>query len=487
MKIFKGLRGKLILLAGLPVVGLMVAAFIAINGIRSLEKVINGLSQKRIPITQLIGDVRIHSNAVSRLIWQNIASNSTQAQSKVDEHIYKRISDLEKCLNELENIGLVEENKRNLQKLKDQWSNQKQKYLSLLSGFSRLNNIELQHKMIETIESSNQMTEVLLAMGTVMVNTNKKTTEQADELTSQVKMIMVLCAIMFSIVSLLWVLFLNKQISKQFTKISDDLGLAGTQVASASEEMSKSSHMLSSSSIEGAASLEQTVASLDEINTQISLNTERTSMAQSLGFSAKQLSQSGESQIKNLLNSINEIDKSSKQIQDIIGIIDDIAFQTNLLSLNAAVEAARAGDQGKGFAVVADAVRNLSQRTANSAKEISKLISESSEKTVSGVNLASSSHQVLKEVFQVIAKLATLNDEIAVSSKEQSISLQQISIAISQLDTTTQSNAAAAEETSSTAEELSAQSRELHKLVNHLVQVVHGEVDKEFSIDLKTA
>lgn len=474
MTIFNSLKAKLILLAGIPILGLIISAIIAMQGITSLESSINAFSKKRLPITQLISEVRIQMNAISRLVWQALASQDQSSQTKTKANIQNRIAELEVRFTDLSNIGLVSANKINLEKLRSLWNPQKEKYQFIVANLNNENAINLQNKMVETIAPADEITEILLAMGKIMDQANKNTTQEAQTVINQVKMIMISCSIIVSIIGFLWATLLNINLNKTFSKISDDLDMAGTQVESASEEMSKSSQLLSSSSVEGAASLEETVASLDEINTQVSLNSERSLLAQNLSSSAKTLSQTGESQLKNLLTSISEIEVSSNKIQDIIGIIDDIAFQTNLLSLNAAVEAARAGDQGKGFAVVADAVRSLSQRTANSAKEISKLISESAVKTVSGVQLASSSHKVLQEVFTVIEKLANLNNEIAIASKEQSLGLQQISIAINQLDSATQSNAAAAEETSSTAEELSAQSRELHKLVNQLVCVVHG-------------
>lgn len=253
------------------------------------------------------------------------------------------------------------------------------------------------------------------------------------------------------------------------------MALAGRNVAAASQEMTKSSHALSSSSMQGAASLEETVASLEEINSQVSLNSARATEAQGLSSTAIHSSKAWATRLDELQTSIYEIEKSSKHIQEIIGIIDDIAFQTNLLALNASVEAARAGEQGRGFAVVADAVRGLSQRSANSAKEISQLINESAEKTAVGVRLVGASQDTMKEVFQVIQKLATLNEEIALASSEQAQGLKQISTATNQIDAATQSNAAAAEETSATAEQLNQQSGELYKLVNDLMHVVHGK------------
>lgn len=478
MSLFKGLSGKLLVLAGVPVLGLVIASVISIQGVGSLDREINSLSQKRIPITRMLGELRTHTNAAGRLMWQALVTKDGEERTRVSALIHQRFVALNNVQSELTALGLVPANQENLRKFSELWTPLQSEYEALLRQ-SDAGTEGLLDGMSGTIGKSNALTEILLDMGKVMDAANARSTEAAQTLAMNVRRILIILGVVFSLVALSIAGFLSRNLNRTFAQLSESLSLSGTNLFTASSEMSKASMSLSSSSVQGAASLEETVASIEEINSQVTLNSDRANQAQALSLQARKSSASGEEQLSDLLNSINEIERSSRQIQDIIGIIDDISFQTNLLALNAAVEAARAGEQGKGFAVVAEAVRTLSQKSANSAREINQLISESAQKTEKGVRLASASHQAMHEVIVNIEKLTTLNTEIAAASREQAVGLQQISVATSQLDTATQSNAAVAEETSASAEELSAQSRELHKLVDQFVEVVRGPQEKK--------
>jgi len=266
------------------------------------------------------------------------------------------------------------------------------------------------------------------------------------------------------------------RLTRNLTRITSSLRRNGGQVLQASEQLSGASQALSSGSVESASSLEETVSALEEISSTVKMNADNSREAASLSEAASKTANLGESEIQSLIQSMNEIAKGSRQIEEIINVIDDIAFQTNLLALNAAVEAARAGEQGKGFAVVADAVRNLAQRSATSAKDISNLIRLSVEKTDRGAKVADSSGTVLREIVSSVQKVSDLINEIATASQEQSRGISQISKAMNELDHTTQQNAASAEEVASSSEELSAQATMMQKEVTDMEVLLLGQV-----------
>lgn len=270
-------------------------------------------------------------------------------------------------------------------------------------------------------------------------------------------------------------LFLNiSSALKAIRSASSEIRQGADQVAQAASQISSSSQNLSTAATEQAASLEETVSTIEEISTMVRLNTDNAKQASVLASSTREIAVAGEKEIKVLIDSIQKISADSKQIADITSVIDDIAFQTNLLALNAAVEAARAGEQGKGFAVVAEAVRNLAQRSAESAKNIASLISASVEKIDQGSTQANKSGEVLIEIVSSIKKVADLNSEIATASEEQSNGIVQIGKALNQIDQVTQGNAASSEEAAASAEELSSQSQLLRSNVLKLNQVVDG-------------
>lgn len=272
------------------------------------------------------------------------------------------------------------------------------------------------------------------------------------------------------------------KLSKSIIKVASDLAEGASQVSQAAEQISSSAQTLSQSTTEQASSLEETVATMEELTAMVKLNTENAKQAAQLSSSTRDIALKGENEIQTLIGSIQTISSDSKKIAEITSVIDDIAFQTNLLALNAAVEAARAGEQGKGFAVVAEAVRNLAQRSAESAKNIAALISGSVEKIEAGSEQAGRSGAVLSEIVSAVKKVSDLNGEIAAASAEQSNGITQIGKAMNQMDQVTQENAAASEESAAAAEELSAQSGSLRDNVHVLNRIVGAEGESQSNV-----
>nr|BFD63285.1 hypothetical protein BdHM001_19660 [Bdellovibrio sp. HM001] len=266
-----------------------------------------------------------------------------------------------------------------------------------------------------------------------------------------------------------------RRLSHDLQRVTEELGGGARQVADAATQIATTSTTLSQSAASQAGSLEESVATIEQLTATVKLNSENAKQASVLASSTRDVAVKGESEIKSLIDSIQSVSADSKKIAEITSVIDDIAFQTNLLALNAAVEAARAGEQGKGFAVVAEAVRNLAQRSAESAKNIAALIDVSVERIGKSAEQANRSGAVLTDIVNSVKKVSDLNSEIATASEEQSNGIEQMSNAMNQLDGVTQQNAAASEEAAATAEELSAQSTVLLKNVNALDLLVLGE------------
>ncbi|MBN8475625.1 methyl-accepting chemotaxis protein [Sulfuritalea sp.] len=234
----------------------------------------------------------------------------------------------------------------------------------------------------------------------------------------------------------------------------------------ASQEIAAGNSDLSSRTEEQASSLEETSSAMEELNATVRQNAENARQANDLAKTSNAGVVKGGRVVKEVVVTMGEIQASSKKISDIIGVIDSIAFQTNILALNAAVEAARAGEQGRGFAVVASEVRNLAQRSATAAKEIKTLIAESVDKVESGAKLVQEAGTTMDGVVASFQQVAGLVTEIASASKEQSSGIEQTTQAVGQMDEVTQQNAALVEEAAAAAESLEEQARGLVQTVS---------------------
>jgi len=236
-------------------------------------------------------------------------------------------------------------------------------------------------------------------------------------------------------------------------------------VAHASGEIAQGNEDLSQRTEEQASALQQTAATMDELSSTVSNNAENAKQAKQLAATASQIAIDGGRVMGEVVQTMRGIDAESKKIADIIGVIDGIAFQTNILALNAAVEAARAGEQGRGFAVVAAEVRSLAQRSANAAKEIKNLITASVQRVEQGSQLVDRAGGTMDDVVTAIQRVADVVSEISSASEEQSLGVNQIGEAVSQMEQVTQQNAALVEEGASAAESLRQQARQLVEAV----------------------
>ena len=232
-------------------------------------------------------------------------------------------------------------------------------------------------------------------------------------------------------------------------------------VSAASSEIAQGNQDLSARTENQASSLEQTSASMEELGATIRHNADGAAQANQLAVRASQVATDGGKVVSQVVSTMHGINTSSQKIADIIGVIDGIAFQTNILALNAAVEAARAGEQGRGFAVVAAEVRNLAQRTAAEAKAIKELIGASSAMVQQGSVLADQAGSTMQEVVDAIGRVAAMVAEISAASREQTAGVGQVGEAVTQLDQATQQNAALVEEMAAAASSLRSQAEQM--------------------------
>ncbi|MGK5080258.1 methyl-accepting chemotaxis protein [Janthinobacterium sp. HLX7-2] len=240
----------------------------------------------------------------------------------------------------------------------------------------------------------------------------------------------------------------------------------GTEaIATASSEIAAGNLDLSSRTEEQASSLEETASAMEELTSTVKQNADNARQANQLAKSASEVAVRGGNIVAQVVDTMGTINASSKKIVDIIGVIDGIAFQTNILALNAAVEAARAGEQGRGFAVVATEVRNLAHRSASAAKEIKELIAASVANVDTGSRLVNEAGQTMGDIVDSIVRVTDIMGEITSATHEQTIGIEQINMAIAQMDEVTQQNAALVEEAAAASQSMQEQAGELAHVV----------------------
>jgi methyl-accepting chemotaxis protein len=250
-----------------------------------------------------------------------------------------------------------------------------------------------------------------------------------------------------------------------FAKMIGDIRTTSESVTVASSQIAQGNSDLSARTEQQAGNLQQTAASMEELSATVKNNAHTARQANQLAASASEVAARGGQAVGQVVSTMGEIQASSRKIAEIIGVIDGIAFQTNILALNAAVEAARAGEQGRGFAVVAGEVRNLAQRSAQAAREIKQLISDSVQKVDSGSRQVTEAGQTMRDIVDQVKRVADLIGEITSATLEQDSGIGQINAAVTQLDQMTQQNAALVEQSAAAAESLKHQAARLAQAI----------------------
>ena len=246
-------------------------------------------------------------------------------------------------------------------------------------------------------------------------------------------------------------------------KVVGEVRASVESVTTASAEIATGSLDLSGRTERAAASLQETAASMEQLTSTVASTCDSAQQANELAKQASARASQGSAVVGQVVQTMDRINDSSRRIAEIIGVIDGIAFQTNILALNAAVEAARAGEQGRGFAVVASEVRTLAQRSAQAAKEIKALIQESVDRVQNGSTLVTQAGQSMSDIVQSIERVGRIIEDISAATREQATGISQVNSAVAQLDRATQENSALVEESSAAAESLKDQARLLNQ------------------------
>jgi methyl-accepting chemotaxis protein len=476
---FRGIKGRLLAAAVIPVVGFGIVYSISHGGFNKLNDVIDSAHGDIIPNIVALGEMRQARNKFGYQVWEYMNAVDSDAKDSAAKGVATAIEEYDTNYKVYTSSTFSPDEKAAFEKVKDDFpkliSSMKQVGEFVATGSPEKHEAIKATLRGDIAKYGKTAGEFTRQTALNYVKRGEIESKEADVTRDSVSMWLVTttavcCAVIFGAL-----MILASVVSRSVASIADRLTSAGGNVASSVEQLNEAGNSLSQSSTEAAASLEETVAALEELSSMVQMNSDNAKQAAALSISSREAAETGENEIKNLITSMTEISQSSKKIEEIISVIDDIAFQTNLLALNAAVEAARAGEQGKGFAVVAEAVRALAQRSASSAKDISSLIKDSVSQIENGSDIADKSGTVLSNIVNSIKKVSDLNNEIAAASSEQTTGIQQISKAMNQLDQASQSNAASAEEIAATSGEINNLAVTALNLTIELNNVVLGQ------------
>ncbi len=412
----------------------------------------------------------MHDGLRSVVLASLLASqNGDLAELKnIQQESIEKSSDFKKYLSTLESLPLNLKTKNAIEGAKSEMDEyiqitNKIVGLAIEKGYS-----EAYLQMPEFNKAFKKLEDEMESLGE-LIEQDAHAAHESGGLFRTINIIASVLGILFCLIAGIWI---TTSLVRRMSIFAGKVENTGESLGETGSHLSVASSSLANGATSSAASLEETVASLEELSSMVKLNSENAAEASKLSAESYAASQSGVESVQALIKSMESLRSSSAKIEEVIHVIDDIAFQTNLLALNASVEAARAGEQGKGFAVVADAVRGLAQRSAESAKDITKMIQESVSRIREGGAVANQSGELLHKILTSAEKVKEINNEIASASQEQARGIVLISEAMNRLDQNSQQNAKVAQEVAQSSEQMDGLSQGMQGLVTELKQLV---------------
>ncbi|WP_374034592.1 methyl-accepting chemotaxis protein [Bdellovibrio bacteriovorus] len=465
------LRKRLLFLCGGFIVVLMGVAVLSYVNSTTLMNQFDNVAKVQLPAVRnmTLADM-MHDGLRSVVLASLLAAEGNEAENlkAIAQETEEKAGDFQRYLQALEELPLNESTRRAIVETKPEM----ERYIAQTRKIVGLAGTQGYRAALSELEDFNKSFKVLEEKMEELGGLIEKDAERAHQSGAGLRTLNVVVAVLGVLFCLVGGMLVTQSLVSRMTRFAANIESSGDSLDETSAHLNRASQDLAQGATQSAASLEETVASLEELSGMVKLNSENAKTASSLSAESFAASKAGAESVQKLIASMETLKESSAAIRDVSQVIDDIAFQTNLLALNASVEAARAGEMGKGFAVVADAVRGLAQRSADSAKGISKMIEESVSRIHDGSKAAAESGEQLQKFLDSAKKVLEINNEIAGASHEQSRGITLISEAMNRLDQASQKNAQVAQDVAQTSDRMSQMSHGMQGLVSELKSLV---------------